>query len=306
MDAVLDLISFDEFLPLLTLICVLHFMGIQMAHPSEQITLCAKRVTLLALVGYVSCGILTWRPGSAGEYLEIVVRALLASALVNGVAILLFSVVLAVHEHTLKQPFNWCRDWRKNRRTKADQRRAHRETAKMERRQSEEHARSAARLELERRRAARVKNRVDREREETVDDARAEVNRFYEEHAPLLATAFPPALFRSQMQTKFPVNCTPEQAWGAAQELITVMLPMVQAAKVKLHSEEEEGRKREREAAEVGRARNAIARLTEWYENEKAAIEQSLPAGRDREDILSQLFDRYDQLIKETLREYRP
>lgn len=302
----LDLISLDELLPLLTLISVLHFMAIPMIHPSEQITRSVKRVTLFALVGYVSWGILTWHPGSAGEYLETVVRALLASALVHGVAILLFSAVLAVYEYTLRRPFALCRDWWKKRREKADERRAHRAAAKAERHQSEEHARLAAHQEQERRRAARVKNRADRERDATVDDARAEVNRFYKEHTPLLAATFPPALFRSQMQTKFPANCTPEQAWAAAEELITAMLPMVQAAKTILHSEEEEQRKRALEAAEGGRARNAIARLMEWYENEKAAIEGSLPAGRDREDILSQLFDRYDQLVKETLREYRP
>ncbi len=77
-------------------------------------------------------------------------------------------------------------------------------------------------------------------------------------------------------------------------------------------AEERERCQREREeqqrqvAEQRERRRQTIPSLTRWYQDQKAQIEMSVPEGRDRELLLIELWSRYDQLLKETLKEARP
>jgi len=65
-------------------------------------------------------------------------------------------------------------------------------------------------------------------------------------------------------------------------------------------SEDERKRK---ESEERG---TSFQKLAEWLLREQEIIKQSLPEGQDRDDALHQLFERYDQLMKETYAEMKP
>ncbi len=66
-------------------------------------------------------------------------------------------------------------------------------------------------------------------------------------------------------------------------------------------AEAEEDERKERE-----RKRRSIGDLTAWYEEQKRIIEERFPADRQRDVLLLELYTRYDELLKQTLREATP
>jgi hypothetical protein len=158
-----------------------------------------------------------------------------------------------------------------------------------------------------------TEKRAEKERMSQIDDARMEATQFYERNQKLLEEALPSALFRSQIPTRFPEGITPVQAWKAAEQMIAEMLPLIAKAREQKRAEQEEERKRVEQASEDARKRketeergSAFQKLAEWLLREQEIIKQSLPEGQDREDALHQLFERYDQLMKETYAEMKP
>lgn len=313
MTDVLEWINLEDSLTLLVLIFLLIFIGGQMARPGSAVYGQARRLSAGTIVLYAALGIYAWGPSSAGDFVMILIRALFAGGVMFGTSL---AILAAVHQ-AIGDPISAIvakyRQWTEAGRRGAAEERSNREMAERQRRDREEAARRAPLLEQERQRKADEAARTERERHARTDEARAEVIRFYDAHADLLVEPLPPALLRSRLQNRFPASVAPEQAWQAAQEMIAEMLPLVAAAREQVRTEQEAARKHEEEAAEADRKRRkpderreAIHRLTEWYEQEKKAIEERLPAGPERDIILHELYDRYDQLMKEGLRELTP
>lgn len=69
---------------------------------------------------------------------------------------------------------------------------------------------------------------------------------------------------------------------------------------------EEERRKRDEERRTREEERTAVRRLTRWYEDQKRQVERSIPAGEDREALLIVLWERYDELVKNSIKEMKP
>lgn len=72
--------------------------------------------------------------------------------------------------------------------------------------------------------------------------------------------------------------------------------------------EEQESARREQDRIrrEQEDRRTAIPRLAKWYADQKAVIDAAVPPGLDRDELHRHLFDRYDQLLKDLLREMSP
>lgn len=310
MYQILDWINPDDFVTLLVLICLLVFTGWQMAQPDLHAYRQARRVAGAALVLYIVLAVSAWGVPTASALLPIVVRAMLAAGIVFGLTSIVLAVVYRAVGDPMKAVAGKFREWKAECQQRSAQNQARREAAERERYERAELARRAPLLEEQRRRQAEETARNRQHREARVNEARAEVTAFYDGHAELLAEALPPSLFRSQIETRFPESVTPEDAWQAAQEMIAEMLPLIAEAREKQRTEQqkrdEEAAKEERRQREPEERREAVHRLTEWYEEEKAAIEQRLPEGPERDVILHELHDRYDQLMKEALRELTP
>lgn len=306
----LNWINLDETLTLLVLICLLVFTGWQMARPDTLAYRHACKSAAATLLLYGVLAVSAWGLSSAGDLLAIVVRAMLAAGIVFGLS----SIILAAVYHTVGDPVQAVagkfREWKAECERRVAQNEARREAAERARREREEQARLAPLLEEERRRQAEEAAQYRQHCDVRIDEARAEVIGFYDGHSELLAEALPPSLFRSQIETRFPESVTPEDAWQAAQDMLAEMLPLIAEAREKQRTEqqkqEEEAAEEERRQREPAQRREAIHRLTEWYEQEKVAIEQRLPEGPERDVILHELHDRYDQLMKEALRELTP
>ncbi|MBW3597608.1 MAG: hypothetical protein KY475_10070 [Planctomycetes bacterium] len=313
MTSLLDLIRPEEFLVLLVLIVLLVFIGQQIARPDALTYQQARRLAATVIVLYCAGGIFAWEPSGIADLLLIVVRALFAAGFVFGASSILLAIVHRLVGDPVEAVVTKYTSWRAECRRRVALERERREAAARERRQRAEQARLAAERERERQRLAEEETVTEQERLARSADARSEVIRFYDEHAPLLAASHPSALFRTQLQTRFPDAVAPEDAWRAAQDLMAEMLPLIRQAREQERAEHEEQRQREEAQAEEERRRRepeerrqSIHRLTEWYEEEKASIEDRLAPGPERDVILHELYDRYDQLMKEALRELTP
>lgn len=198
-------------------------------------------------------------------------------------------------------------------RRRSYERQCRRDALERQRLEQEEQERLQPLLEQQRQQDLAEEARRERERFAKTDEARAEVIRFYEEHAALLKDLYPRSLFSTNLQTKFPPSIGPADAWLAAQDIITGMLPSIAEAREKGRIHREEAVKRDEEALKAEQATkdaenrlHAPTRLTEWYDRERSSIEQRLPAGLQRDVVLQELQDRYDELVREAIQEARP
>ena len=166
--------------------------------------------------------------------------------------------------------------------------------------------------------ATETKEQAERLRREQAAEvgtinARGEVIRFYEVNRRFIEDTLPPALFRTQLWNRFPAGASREQAWQTAQSMISDMLPIVAAGRERRRTEAAEERKadeerlaREKTQRDEENSRHAVGRLTQWYEREKARIVELMPESLERDVILQQLYERFDQLVKESIREMKP
>lgn len=100
---ILDWINPDEYLELIVLIGLLHWVGRQMMPIGEGAYRWARRVTGAALIGYGFCGVCAWQPTTAGECVSILVRSILFSGVVYGLSKILFPAAEHIYEHTFKK-----------------------------------------------------------------------------------------------------------------------------------------------------------------------------------------------------------
>lgn len=122
--------------------------------------------------------------------------------------------------------------------------------------------------------ALEVRQRLDREAQEEraadeaasrrvksdaeVGRAIAEVEQFYAENRETLAAALPAALFRIQLQTRFPNSIHVDRAWLVAGEMLSEMLPLIEAGRERANQLEAASRQR---AADVRAKRRALRQL---------------------------------------------
>jgi len=302
MTPFLEWISFDELPELVVLICLLWVIGGQMTRPTEFSRRWQRRTAAAVLFAYVGLASYSWEPSGVSDLLAIVIRATLAAAFVAGLASIVLPLAQGAALEIRSAMKTNHRDHAAEARQRLEQERAEREAKARERREADERTRHAAQMEILRKTAAVAAARADRERHTTTDEARASVISFYDEHPALPAELLPRALFLAQLQTRFPEKVTPEQAWKAAEEMISAMQPLIAQAKERQQRETEEGRERQRQEEQ----RTRLSSLTAWYDEQRREIERQLPEGRERDDIVSQLWDRYDELVKQTLKELRP
>lgn len=213
MYQVLDLINLDEFVPLLVLICLLLIIGGQMTRPDLAMHQLARRLSAGTLLLYAAMGICTWQPLSVSDLLVILVRAILATGVVYGVATILLPVFQYVLGGTMSAIVQRNRQRAAESRQRAEQERAQREAAERERLEGEERTRRSAMSETERQRASEETTMTEGERRARAAEARAAVVQFYDQHESLISDALPRALFSTQLQNRFPAGVTPEQGW---------------------------------------------------------------------------------------------
>lgn len=284
---ILHFIRLEDGIELVVLAVLLASIGGNMANPSSKTYQRARRISAAAFLLYAGMGICEWTPSTAADVLLIVLRAMLAAGLSFGLAL----VTLAPISFLIGQA---------------------KEFMPARSQPKPPAPRPAPERPVQVRDHAAVE-RAEKERKGRIDDARTEATQFYEKNQELLEETLPLALFRSQLRTRFPDGITPDQAWAATQTLITEMLPMIATARNQQRAVQEAERKRvekaqddERKQKEVEERAAAFQKLAEWYQREQDIIRRALPEGQDQSDALQQLFERYDQLMKETYAEMKP
>ncbi len=313
MSQLLDLIHPDEFPALIVLICLLFVTAERLARPDSLTMRRASWLSAAVCLAYIVTGAAVWSPARVAEFLMLLIRAGLAAAVTFGVATLLLSLIAAVAGAPVEAMITWSRRKAAEAQRRSSEKASRREALAKEHQEREHQARLQPVLERERQHRLEEEAKRERERFAKTDEARAEVIRFYEEHAALLEETFPHSLFGANLQTKFPPSIAPAEAWIAAQEMISGMLPKIAEARDKERSVLDETKKREDDASKVEQTkreteerRHAPTRLTEWYERERSTIEGRLPDGMQRDMVLQELQDRYDQLIREAIQEAQP
>ena len=277
----LDWINLDEFLPLVVLIGLLNFIGGRMAQPTVASVRITRRVAYVVFTLYALAALCSWEVSEPMDFLVIVLRASLATGLIYGLTLIAIPAIDAAAGLVKVRRTPESQPW------------------------------TPPLPNLEPAFTPPKPEAVEHEPETHVDDARTEVTAFYEKHEEI-HEALPLELFRSQIQGRFTHGLNSEQAWTVAQGMIADMLSKVAEARAKQRAEqelariaEEQAKEQERKNNEPEERRQAVHKLTEWYQQEKEAIEQRLLDPRDRDDVLRDLFNRYDRLMKEALQEIR-
>lgn len=280
----LDWINPAEFLPLVVLICLLVFIGGQMTRADTETYRRAQRISAAAFLLYAGMGIYAWEPAGATEFVFITLRASLAAGVAFGLAL----VTLAPAAFLIERVKTLITQIPKPRPAEPPK---------------------PPPPPVTRPRDFAAEEQAEKERMSKIDDARTMTTQFYEEHGELLNESFPPALFKSQMHTRFPDDITPDQAWQSAQTMIGEMIPLIAKAREQKRAEQEEERKQQAEAAQNDMKseddKNTIHRITDWYQRERETL-MSLPESDERENFLLQLEERCDRMIKDALAEARP
>ncbi len=309
----LDWINPSEFLPLLVLVALTLFVADKVIGPDGTTYNHARRFAAGVFLVYLILGCVEWPPAGATDLLMVIVRAALAAAVGFAAAALVHALSTRLIGDPIEAVLSWSRKRHEELARRARERQTERERLEGEKRRRAEAARLKPIQEQQRRQLAEAAARQERERHVRTDEARAEVIQFYDQHATVLADTLPPSLLKSNLQTRFPPSIMPAEAWAAARDMIAEMLPLIAAAREQARQRETADREAAERAAELERLarqaedrRQAPSRLTEWYEREKAAIEGQLPDGPERAVILTELHNRYDQLVKEALQEIQP
>jgi hypothetical protein len=298
----LEWINFDDLPALIVLICLLWVTAGQMTKPSEWSNRWVRRTAACTFLAYAASAAYAWQPSGPADLLCILLRGLLAAGLVSGLASIALPLSHAAGTEIISAMKTNCSGPRDDARRRGQEEHETQAARERERRAEAERARRAQHAEVERRRIALERATAERERHAKTDEARAMPIRFYDENRERLRDVLPEDLFRAQLQARFPESITPEQAWKAAEEMIAAMLPLV----AKAREREEQIRQEERNRQLEEEQRTRLTSLTAWYEDQKRQIEGQLPPGREREDIIDQLWDRYDELVKQTLKELKP
>lgn len=257
MTPILDLVQGD-ICSTLVLVLLLVLVGAAMVGSKPVLHQWGKRLAAAAGVGWVLYGASVDRPTSAADWTGLVLQSLLASGLMLGTAWVVLCVLGFLSAYTAAPLLRQVRGS-----VQAGRRRAAQALDQTARAEQEEARRRRERAEQERQAAERegsreLAERAERDRTAKCQDARAEVLRFYEDHAQLIHDAFPAGLFRAQLQTRFPDDITPEQAWQAAGDLIAGMLPLIAQGRERQREQEQQRRQQAERARSLERQIRAL------------------------------------------------
>jgi hypothetical protein len=249
----LEWINFDELPALVVLIGLLWVISGQMTRPNEATNRWVRRTAAVSLIGYAVMAMCAWPPSSVSELLVIVIRAVLATGFVTGLASILLPLAHGLGTEIQAAMKRHHDHYRMEAEQRLAEERVRREAIERQPLDTEDPARRDSQSELLRQQAATEAAEAQRERQAQIDKARAYVIAYYREHESLLAKELPRVLFETQLHTRFPENITPEQAWKAAEEMITALQPLVQQARERQREEEKEQSKREQRTRNLQR-----------------------------------------------------
>lgn len=101
MKAILEFINLEDFVPLALLVIVLCVVGSQMAAVSSTAQRLAKILAACGFVTFAIVGIAEWQAETPWEFLQVVIRSLIAGGLVLGLSLVLLPMLVVVYRNTL-------------------------------------------------------------------------------------------------------------------------------------------------------------------------------------------------------------
>lgn len=153
MNDVLDFFRLSEAGPLILLICLLWFVGGQIAGEHAAPRWWARGFAAAGFLSYAAFAIDRWGPRTPSEFLTVGLQALLAMGTVHGLALVTLPVVRFLYVHLWATPLERHRARAKERDQKVEAERQKREAAAQEQQDRERKA------ELERRKKEEIANR---------------------------------------------------------------------------------------------------------------------------------------------------
>ena len=221
MHQLLDFFSLNDWLPLILLICLLYFVGRQVAGDSAADRWWARGFGIAGFLFYVGAGIARWGVRTPTGIFQICVQATFAMATVFGAALVTVPIVRFLHEQLWTRPRALtATDSRKREQAVIEQRRREKED---ERRREPDRERE--RKEYEKQAKERAFEQKRRE------DCRASAEIKFQLHQHVLAARFDKAAFdnwvKQYMNDQFPASYVEERAKQIS-ELIDVFLQKIE------------------------------------------------------------------------------
>ncbi len=153
MRSVLEFFSLKDAVPLILLICLLRFVGSQIAGEGTAVYWWARGFAAAGFLFYAVAGIDTFEPRTPQDFLTVGVQALFAMGTAQGLALVTLPIVRFLYVHLWATPLERARVLAEERARRAEQEEREREAAERERQERERKA------EEERRRQEEIANR---------------------------------------------------------------------------------------------------------------------------------------------------
>ena len=288
MNDFLEWFRLEEMFQILALATLLIFIGEQLVRPDSETYRRARYFTSAVFLLYTGMGAYTFGPSSITELLIINIRALLACGLAYGLALVSFGPAAFIIRRVKAVTLN-----------------------KTKPAVVEPPTPTLQPVPMPRDFAA--EEREEKQRMDTINDAKALASEFYDEHADALRESLPVALFKTHMHTKFPDNIAAELAWQAAQQMIADMIPLIakrreqdRAVQEELRSHEKQARDEAMKLDEAVKKTLTMERLIAWRTAEEERLKANLPPGPELKVHLINLAERFSDLMRTAIDEAQP
>ena len=284
----LDFFRLEEFFEFVALICLLAWVGGQITGSNSKLIRGSLRAGSIVFFVYVGLALYQWGIDGPSQGIVILLRALLAAGVTFGLS-LVVALPIASIARIAKPVFAWRPRKRPIRMVKS------------------------VRMSPPPIRDIRAEMQMERDRKEKVEGAKTLVNQFYDEHSSLLEESMPRALFTSQMQIRFFNGMSADAAWQVVCQSVAEMLPHIKKGRQRRKTQSESELAQAKEAQinaqkenEVLASKDRMQRITQWYIAEKKRIEESIEDEDDRVNLLEELRDHYEFLLKQTIKDFKP
>lgn len=284
----LDFFRLEEIFEFVALICLLAWVGGQITGSNSKLIRGSLRAGSIVFFVYVGLALYQWGIDGPSQGIVILLRALLAAGVTFGLS-LVVALPIAFIARIAKPVFAWRPRKRPIRMAKL------------------------VRVSPPPVRDIRAEMQMERDRKEKVEGAKTLVNQFYDEHSSLLEESMPRALFTSQMQIRFFNGMSADAAWQVVCQSVAEMLPHIKKGRQrkKTQSESELAQAKEAQVTaqkeeEALASKDRMQRITQWYVGEKKRIEESIEDEDDRVNLLNELRDHHEFLLKQTIKDFKP